>query len=588
MVVNNTFKTLVILIFTLLFSVNSYADTPITLFQSYAGNINFVGTQATRRTQPNNGTGTDPSCAVLATNATNTASISGIPSGATIRAAHLYWAGSYSTQANSSRKTPDNRVRFEGATVIAPTNRRYTSNFTIPGRSVDFYSGVADVTAQVNAKKNGTYSLRGLAINNATGTDHCDLEAVLAGWSLIVVYEHASEDFRVVNLFEGFQTFRNTNVTLIPDNFVIPASPINGKQAHITWEGDPTNLNGNPEQLTLNGINLIDGSNPVGDQFNSVSTVESIAPSTGSPDTASYGVDFDVYNIDAFLTAGDTSATSFYASGNDLVILSAEVISVTNTPVSDLQITKTHAGNLTVGQNATYSISVKNNGPIAEPGPIVVTDTLPAGLTYISATGSGWSCGATGQLVTCTHNLNLGNNVSTGPITLTVAVSAPAFPSVTNTATVSGTNFDNISSNNSNSDTASIAAAPNISLQKTSQVISDGINTSNPKRIPGSIIEYTITATNSGISAADNNTIVVNDAIPANTEYVVNSLQYLNGTPSSGMTTAILEYSTDGTNYNVSQSTVTSHIRVSPQGQFLAPSGSGNPSFQTTFQVQVK
>ncbi|HIP80794.1 MAG TPA: DUF11 domain-containing protein [Leucothrix mucor] len=51
--------------------------------------------------------------------------------------------------------------------------------------------------------------------------------------------------------------------------------------------------------------------------------------------------------------------------------------------------TKTHTGNLAVGQNATYTITVKNNGPINEPGPIVVTETLPAGLTFVSVTGAG-------------------------------------------------------------------------------------------------------------------------------------------------------------------------------------------------------
>lgn len=389
----------------------------------------------------------------------------------------------------------------------------------------------------------------------------------------------------MVNLFEGFQLIYGESVTLIPNNFTIPSAPINGKHAYLTWDGDAGNSgtrNGFNEGLTFNGSSLSDANNPPNNLHNSISNINGV-------DNNSYGVDFDIYTIDSLLSAGQTSATSVYSSGADQVHLSMEIISVTNTPVSDLQITKTHAGNLAVGQNATYTITVKNNGPINEPGPIVVTDTLPAGLTFISATGGGWNCSASGQLVTCTRNSNLADNFNTAPITLTVAVSAPAFPSVTNTATVSGTNFDNISWNNSNSDTASIAAVPNISLQKTSQVISDETNlTNNPKRIPGSIVEYTITATNSGISAADNNTIVVNDAIPANTEYVVNSLIYDDGTPSSGMPTAILEYSTDGANYTGSQSTATSHIRVSPQGTFLAPSGSGNPSFQTTFQVKVQ
>ena len=137
-----------------------------------------------------------------------------------------------------------------------------------------------------------------------------------------------------------------------------------------------------------------------------------------------------------------------------------------------------------------------------------------------------------------------------------------------------------------------ILPLPNLSMQKVSQVISDGINASNPKRIPGAIVEYTITATNSGSGATDNNTVVINDAIPATTEYVVNSLQFIDGSPVSGLTeipvATTYRYSTDGTTYNTTQSTAVTHVRVLPIGQFLGSNGSGDPSFQIKFRVQVK
>ena len=130
---------------------------------------------------------------------------------------------------------------------------------------------------------------------------------------------------------------------------------------------------------------------------------------------------------------------------------------------------------------------------------------------------------------------------------------------------------------------------PTITMQKSSVVQSDGINASNPKRIPGAIVEYTITVTNSGDGVADNNTIEVNDAIPANTTYVVNSLQFIDGTISSGLTAGPSEfsYSVDGTNYNSTQSTATTNLRISPLGEFQAASGAGNPYFDIKFQVEV-
>jgi len=60
-------------------------------------------------------------------------------------------------------------------------------------------------------------------------------------------------------------------------------------------------------------------------------------------------------------------------------------------------------------------------------------------------------------------------------------------------------------------------------LTKTSAVVWDPINLDvNPKAIPGAIVEYTITLTNTGTADATN--VVVTDAIPADTTYVDASL----------------------------------------------------------------
>ncbi len=69
--------------------------------------------------------------------------------------------------------------------------------------------------------------------------------------------------------------------------------------------------------------------------------------------------------------------------------------------MSTLAITKSHAGEVDAGGSVTYTITVSNSGLTEDPGPLTVTDTLPTGLTYRSTTGAGWSCMATGQVVTC-------------------------------------------------------------------------------------------------------------------------------------------------------------------------------------------
>jgi uncharacterized repeat protein (TIGR01451 family) len=106
----------------------------------------------------------------------------------------------------------------------------------------------------------------------------------------------------------------------------------------------------------------------------------------------------------------------------------------------DLRLTKSHAGSFTVGVNGVYTITVDNTlGTAPTAGTITVSDTLPTGLTFVSAAGTGWTCAAVGQAVTCTSSSVIaGGTTSANPITLTVGVASIAIPSVMNIASVSG------------------------------------------------------------------------------------------------------------------------------------------------------
>lgn len=98
----------------------------------------------------------------------------------------------------------------------------------------------------------------------------------------------------------------------------------------------------------------------------------------------------------------------------------------------DLAVAKEGPGQLTAGQAASYTIAVKNVGTGAMAAPITVTDTLPAELAFVSATGSGWTCSAApgpgpGQTtVTCTYPAALPPGQALPPITLNVTVAASA------------------------------------------------------------------------------------------------------------------------------------------------------------------
>jgi uncharacterized repeat protein (TIGR01451 family) len=94
------------------------------------------------------------------------------------------------------------------------------------------------------------------------------------------------------------------------------------------------------------------------------------------------------------------------------------------------------------GQNLLYSLSVTNLGP-ATATAVTVTNTLPSGMTFISATPSGYTL--VGSVVTFTNLGNLGSGaISTASITVHPDVTG----TFTNTASCGSTVNDPLKGNN--------------------------------------------------------------------------------------------------------------------------------------------
>ncbi len=406
------------------------ADTPITLFKSFAGTVNFTGTQESLRTKAN---GAD-ACSIASS---VTMTLAGLPTGSTVLAAYLYWAGSSST--------PDYTVTFDGKATTAPTNRQYSSTTV----GYNYFAAAADVTAQVKAKGNANYTATDLTVDRSSL--FCAVQGVLGGFQLLVVYNtnDSRATFRVLNVYEGLQYIRNSQVELTLANFLTP-SPLGtqtGRVGALTWEGD-SSLSGGGENLLFNGNQLVDSLNPVGNQFNSISNINN--------DQNSFGIDFDAYTIASpIIASGQKSAKTTYQSGNDLVLMNAEIIAAPNVQATDRAIAMTLEGPLVESTTTAYTLVVSNNGPLAESGPIVVTDTLPSSLIVGTPSGTGWSCVKSGQTVTCTYDMTKKMAVDEKLPAITIPVTPVRGISglVTNSATVGGPLFDYYDAN----DTATLS-----------------------------------------------------------------------------------------------------------------------------------
>jgi uncharacterized repeat protein (TIGR01451 family)/fimbrial isopeptide formation D2 family protein len=119
-------------------------------------------------------------------------------------------------------------------------------------------------------------------------------------------------------------------------------------------------------------------------------------------------------------------------------------------PTANLALEKIGPTAAVASQSLTYQLVASNAGPSVASG-IGVTDSLPAGTSFVGAVGTGWTCTppAAGQVTfTCalTGTLNPGTQAPTVTVTVDTDPAAPA--SITNSATVSGTQADPDASDN--------------------------------------------------------------------------------------------------------------------------------------------
>jgi uncharacterized repeat protein (TIGR01451 family) len=122
---------------------------------------------------------------------------------------------------------------------------------------------------------------------------------------------------------------------------------------------------------------------------------------------------------------------------------------------ADLAVTKSAPPTAQSGAAITYTIGVRNFGPDAASG-IVITDTLPAGTTFVSMNTGPWNCTRTNATIQCTGSAAAGINS-----TITIIVNAPQQSGIiTNTVQIASATPDPNATNNAASATTSVASTP--------------------------------------------------------------------------------------------------------------------------------
>ncbi|BCY28712.1 hypothetical protein KK2020170_15800 [Flavobacterium okayamense] len=226
-----------------------------------------------------------------------------------IERAYLYWAGC---------GTGDFDVVLNGIPITA--ERTFSIIQTSSGWP--HFSAFADITNQVQATGNGTYTLSDLDVTSFIN-QYFQNRTNFAGWAILVVYENNSLPLNQLNIYDGLQAVPNSiDITLDSLNVI---DDVGAKIGFIAWEGDVGIANG--ETLQINGSILSNPPlNPSNNAFNSTNSV------TGS--TTLYNMDLDIYDIQNNINIGDSEAQISLASNQDYVMINA-IITKLNSQLPD-------------------------------------------------------------------------------------------------------------------------------------------------------------------------------------------------------------------------------------------------------------
>lgn len=193
---------------------------------------------------------------------------------------------------------------------------------------------------------------------------------------------------------------------------------------------------------------------------------------------------------------------------------------------ADLNIVQTDSADPVIaGGEYSYSIDVNNLGP-NDADTITVIDTLPNNVSYVSSSGTGWSCGNAGQTVTCTR-ASITNGASAPTITINAQVTGAVTGTITNTVTVNASTADPSLSNNTSTENTAVNQGTELTLTKA---------VSTPV-VGGATTSFTLSPRNLG--PFDANAVTITDTLPAGFTFISASGSGWSCSESGGTVTCI-------------------------------------------------
>lgn len=234
--------------------------------------------------------------------------------------------------------------------------------------------------------------------------------------------------------------------------FTTISGTMSGTGTNVTHVGFANwNSTGAFQDLMVDSLQVL-GSTALGGGTNAIAVSNS---ATGLSGNTLYHYRVASMNLDGGISYGANA--SFY-TGIDLAV------SATSTNSSLVQ-----------GGSGQFTVTVSNVGAsTSTANTVTVSNTLPAGMTMTSMSGTGWSFNSNNLTATRSGTLNVGTNYP--PITIGFAVSSSAPSLLTSQVAVSGGGEGN-ALNNTSSLTWTIAAGPDLVVSKTTNsTFSQGSN----------------------------------------------------------------------------------------------------------------